>query len=245
MAHLLSTMGRHGYSNMSPLELSAAIEERLRRLANPERAAPMQAYVLGQFPFLGLPAPIRRSAVKDLVAHRADDAGTVLATASELWRMPEREFRYVAIDVLRHHRRLLRPAHLPAVKQLLLADPWWETVDGLAAVVGAIVRAESRLEAGARSTMDDWVVDASMWVRRVAMLHQLGWRLDTDQARLATYSLSLASDNDFFIRKAIGWALRDYARWHPEFVRDFVAGHRDRLSGLTVREACRKLDGAS
>ncbi len=229
---------------MSPLEICAAIEERLRRLADPERALPMQAYLLNQFVFLGLPAPTRRSAVKDLVSHPARDAGAALATAEELWRLPEREFRYVAIDVLRHHQRHLRPAHLPAIKRLLLTDPWWETVDGLAAVVGAIMRDESRNEPGARSAMDDWVVDSSMWVRRVAMLHQLGWRLDTDQRRLEAYSLSLASDGDFFIRKAIGWALRDYARWNPEFVRNFVAGNRDRLSSLTVREACRKLESA-
>lgn len=225
---------------MSPPEVCAAIEERLRRLANPERAAPMRAYLLGQFAFLGLPAPIRRAAVQDLVAHPPSDAEAVLATAAQLWRLPEREFRYVAIDALRRHRRLLGPEHLPAIKRLLLADPWWETVDGLAAVVGAIVRDQSRI-AGARSTMDDWVADASMWVRRVAMLHQLGWRFDTDQPRLATYALSLANEEDFFIRKAIGWALRDYARWNPGFVQDFVACHRDRLSSLTVREACRKL----
>lgn len=229
---------------MSPFEVAAAIEERLRRLAQPERAVPMQAYLLGQFAFLGLPAPTRRAAVKDLVTHPAPDAAAVLATAEELWRLPEREFRYAAIDVLRHHRRLLRPAHLPAIKRLLLADPWWETVDGLAVVVGAILRDEARSEAGARSSMDDWVVDSSMWVRRVAMLHQLGWRLDTDQRRLAAYALSLASDRDFFIRKAIGWALRDYARWNPEFVRNFVGTNRERLSSLTAREACKKLGSA-
>ena len=133
---------------MSPFEVAAAIEERLRRLAQPERAVPMQAYLLGQFAFLGLPAPTRRAAVKDLVTHPAPDAAAVLATAEELWRLPEREFRYAAIDVLRHHRRLLRPAHLPAIKRFLLADPWWETVDGLAVVVGAILRDEARSEGG-------------------------------------------------------------------------------------------------
>ena len=230
---------------MSAPEACAAIEERLRRLADPGRAAPMQAYLLNQFAFLGLPAPVRRLAVKDLVAQPVRDAGTVLATAEQLWRLPEREFRYTAIDVLRRHRRLLGRAHLPAIRQLLLTDPWWETVDGVAAVVGAIMRDEPRTEAGAQCLMDDWVVDASMWVRRVAMLHQLGWRLDTDQRRLAAYSLSLASEGEFFIRKAIGWALRDYARWHPEFVRNFVTGNRDALSSLTVREACRKLGCAS
>ena len=226
---------------MTRLETSQAIEERLRQLADPARAVPMRAYLLDQFAFLGVPAPTRRSAVKDLMAQPAQSAEEVLAIAEDLWQLPEREFRYTAIDFLKRHARLLGPPHLPAIKQLLMTDAWWETVDGLAPVAGAIVRANPRLMCDASSDMDHWVEDSSMWVRRAAMLHQLGWRLDTDQRRLAAYSRLLADDADFFIRKAIGWALRDYARWNPTFVENFVADYRARLSSLTIREACRKL----
>jgi 3-methyladenine DNA glycosylase AlkD len=89
--------------------------------------------------------------------------------------------------------------------------------------------------------MDVWLKHPSHWVRRSAMLHQLGWRLDTDTTRLFGYATQLADEKEFFIRKAIGWALRDYARWNPQAVTDFLVEHRASLSGLTVREAAKHL----
>ena len=225
----------------TPEDLAAAIEARLRPLADPERAAPMRAYLLGQFDFLGIATPVRRAAIKDLVAQALPDAATVLATADLLWRRPERELRYAAIDLLRRQQRHLDPSHLPAIQALLLREPWWETVDGLVAVIGAILRTARKTDDGAQAVMDDWVAHPVFWVRRAALLHQLGWRLETDAARLGAYCGQLAGEREFFIRKAIGWALRDYARWDPDFVRAFVADHAGRLSALTVREACRRL----
>lgn len=226
---------------MTSDDLAAAIEARLRSLANPERAAPMRAYLLDQFDFLGIPTPARRAAIKDLVAQPLPDADTALAAAELLWRLPERECRYAAIDLLRRQQRHLDPSHLPAIQSLLLREPWWETVDGLVAVIGAILRAARKAGDGAQAAMDAWVAHPGFWVRRAAILHQLGWRLETDEQRLGAYCLRLADEREFFIRKAIGWALRDYARWNPDFVRAFVADHGARLSGLTVREACRRL----
>ena len=80
-----------------------------------------------------------------------------------------------------------------------------------------------------------------LWVQRIAMIHQLGWRLETDTTRLFGYAETLAPESDFFIRKAIGWALRDYARWNPQAVRDFVAAMGGRLSPLSAREATRRI----
>ena len=96
-------------------------------------------------------------------------------------------------------------------------------------------------QADAQRPMDDWLGHTSLWVRRVAMLHQLGWKVQTDQARLFRYALALAPETDFFIRKAIGWALRDHARTQPEAVRTFLADHAHVLSGLTRREAGKHL----
>lgn len=227
----------------TPDHLAAAIEARLRPLANVERAAPMRAYLLGQFDFLGIPTPARRAAIKDLVAQPLPDGEAVLAAAGLLWRLPERECRYAAIDLLRRQQRQLGPSHLPAIQALLLREPWWETVDGLVAVIGAILLAAKQRDGGAQAAMDAWVGHDSFWVPRAAVLHQLGWRLETDEQRLGAYCLRLANDREFFIRKAIGWALRDYARWNPDFVRAFVADHAACLSRLTVREACRRLQG--
>ncbi len=228
-------------ANVQPIDWAGAIEARLRALADAARATSMRAYLLDQFPFLGLPAPVRRAAVRDLLIQPVAGPEALLAMAEQLWRLPEREFRYTAIDLLRQHRRHLQIAHLAAIERLILQDPWWETVDGLANVVGAVVRQEMPDGPEAQAQMDAWARHPSLWVRRVAMLHQLGWRMATDQERLGRYATLLAPEQDFFIKKAIGWALRDYARWNPEFVSAFVINKQVILSRLTVREACRRI----
>ncbi|MBQ5949316.1 DNA alkylation repair protein [Massilia sp. ST3] len=217
------------------MSTASAFEHRLRPLADPARAAPMRAYMKDQFAFLGLPAPLRRAAVKDLVAAHPQDPDRLLDSAEALWRLPEREFRYTAVDLLRHHHRRLAPAQLPRLQDWLLRDSWWDTVDGLAAVIGRIVLAAR----GAQVTMDAWIAHPDFWVRRAAMLHQLGWKGATDTERLGRHALLLAGEREFFIRKAIGWALRDYARTDPAFVRAFVDAHRARLSPLSLREAAK------
>ena len=204
----------------------------LAPLADPARAVAMRAYMLDQFDFLGLPAPVRRAAVKPLVARPWASPQALLEAAGQLWQRPEREYRYTAIDLLARHRRLLALEHVAVLRALLETDPWWDTVDGLTGVLGEVLFATQ-----GQSMMDDWVADSSFWVRRAAMLHQLGWRLDTDRDRLFGYATALAPEKEFFIRKAIGWALRDYARWDGAAVRAFVAAHEDVLSPLSRREA--------
>jgi 3-methyladenine DNA glycosylase AlkD len=201
----------------------------------------MSAYLLGQFPFLGLAAPVRRAAVKPLGIASFSNEAELLEAARLLWRKPEREFRYTAVDLLRQQHRVLTLSALPQVQQLMLDAPWWETVDGLSAVVGQVLQRARGPAQNPQTTMDEWINHPSLWVRRSAMIHQLGWRLDTDQERLQAYALQLADEKEFFIRKAIGWALWDYARWNPDWVRSFLAGHSERLSGLTLREAGKHL----
>jgi 3-methyladenine DNA glycosylase AlkD len=217
----------------------AQVEAALAPLADPARAASMRAYMGDRFPFLGLPAPVRRAAVQALVARPWASADALLDAAGALWQRREREYRYTAIDLLLRHRRQPGLAHVSAMRALLETDPWWDTVDGLTAVLGKVIHGAGR--AAGQGMMDAWVVDASFWVRRAAMLHQLGWRLDTDRARLFGYAARLAGEQEFFIRKAIGWALRDYARWDGDAVRAFVAENEDVLSPLSRREALKHL----
>lgn len=220
-----------------PVDWVATVEARLRPLADAGRAVAMRAYLLDQFDFLGLPAPVRRQAVADLLRQCEAGGEALLEIAHQLWARPEREFRYTAIDLLRRHHRRLDASHLPALQALLLRQPWWETVDGLAAVIGALLHRQL----AAQTVIDDWLHHPDFWVRRVAMTHQLGWRLDTDAQRLFRYALQLAPETEFFIRKAIGWALRDYARWQPEAVRHFLHQHGAELAALSRREAGKHL----
>ena len=226
---------------MAPKQFALAVQRALTPLADASRAEQMKAYLLEQFEFLGLTAPVRRQAVKDIGKVQWQSAGDLLAAAELLWQKPQREYRYTAVDLLRKHSRMLSVNDLPALQALLLRDAWWETVDGLSAVIADVVHAAVQQQPNAAVAMDVWLKHPSHWVRRSAMLHQLGWRLDTDTTRLFGYATQLADEKEFFIRKAIGWALRDYARWDPEAVTAFVVQHRDTLSGLTVREAAKHL----
>jgi 3-methyladenine DNA glycosylase AlkD len=226
---------------MTPKQFVNAVEHALMPLADETKAEGMKAYLLNQFEFLGLPAPVRRQAVKDIGKVQWPSADDVLAVAELLWQKPQREYRYTAVDLLRKQSALLSVNDLPALQTLLLRDPWWETVDGLSAVIADIMHAAVLQQPNAAVAMDVWLKHPSHWVRRSAMLHQLGWRLDTDTTRLFGYAQQLSDEKEFFIRKAIGWALRDYARWNPEAVTDFVVQHRHTLSGLTVREAAKHL----
>jgi len=219
-----------------PHELMADIQSRFAALTNPQAAVPMRAYMRNQFAFCGIATPARRAALADF-KNRALSQQTLLTLAQQLWQLPEREYRYAAIDLLAMHSKQLDASAIPALLALARTDAWWDTVDNLSSVINRLIR---RYPA-AQAQMDEALKHDNFWTRRTAMIHQLGWRDTTDEARLFDYALSLALESEFFIRKAIGWALRDYARWQPEAVRAFVLAHQERLSPLTAREAMKHL----
>lgn len=207
--------------------------------ADADRAAGMAAYMKGIAPFIGLHATTRRELSRDVLdgTGRPDEADCT-AIALRCWERPEREYRYFAADYLRRHVRRCSSGFLPVVRHLVVTDSWWDTVDALAAhVVGPLVSADPRL----KSRMDTWIGDDDPWVARTALLHQLRYKHATDTQRLFAYCLRRADHPDFFIRKAIGWCLREYAKTDPDAVRDFVTANRDRLSPLSVREASKHL----
>ncbi|MBK3639711.1 MULTISPECIES: DNA alkylation repair protein [unclassified Streptomyces] len=207
--------------------------------ADPARAAPMRAYMKDVAPFLGLTTPVRRALSREVVdgLPRPDETDCT-AIALRCWRLPEREYQYFAVDYLRRHARVCSSAFLPVARHLVGTRSWWDTVDLLAAhVVGALVAADPALTAD----MDAWIADDDLWIARTALLHQLRYKERTDARRLFAYCLRQSGHPDFFIRKAIGWALREYARTDPEAVRDFVARERGRFAPLTVREALKNI----
>jgi len=207
---------------MTPKQFVHAVDFALVPLADEAKAQGMKAYLLNQFEFLGLAAPARRAAVKEIGKVKWQSSADLLAAAELLWQKSEREYRYTAVDLLRQHSAQLNVNDLPALQALLLQDAWWETVDGLSAVIAEVMHVAVQQKPNAAVTMDVWLKHPSHWVRRSAMLHQLGWRLDTGTTRLFGYATQLADEKEFFIRKAIGWALRDYARWMPQAVTDFL-----------------------
>lgn len=216
------------------------LEAALRPLANPVRAAGMAAYMKNQFAFLGIATPARRAAYGGFIKAPMP-APNLLQMARACWSRPEREFQYAAVDLLARHHRQLSVNDLEVLLALAQEKSWWDSVDGLAGVVGDVVRREKAAGPQAQQAMDKAIAHPNLWVRRIAMLHQLGWRDQTDTQRLFGYALTLAPDPDFFARKAIGWALRDYAKTAPTPVSYFLRQHHAVLSPLSRREAAKHL----
>jgi 3-methyladenine DNA glycosylase AlkD len=205
---------------------------------DPERAAAMAAYMRDQFEFFGLPAPavraVERSAFAGLPRPTPAD---LRAVALACWEREEREFQYAACDYLRKFVSVAGPEFVPVLRTLITTKSWWDTVDPLATrVTGDLVRACPSLV----ETMDAWSADENMWLVRTALLFQLHSGVETDTARLFEYCTRQARHPDFFVRKAIGWALRHYARTDPSAVRAFVET-TPALSGLSRREALKHL----
>ena len=224
-------------------ELAAAVfdrlDHRLPAARDPERATAMAAYMRDQFIFVGLPAPALRRLERAVLAGLPVPAEEDLrAVALACWQRPEREFQYFACDYLRRHTAVPGSGFLPVIRTLITTKPWWDTVDPLATrVVGDLVRRHRALVA----EQDAWAMADDKWLVRTAILHQLHHGAETDAARLFGYCRSQGGHPDFFVRKAIGWALRQYARTDAEAVRGFVATHRHELSPLSVREAAKHL----
>lgn len=224
---------------MTPL--ASTVMERLTTAyggaRDPAKAAAMAAYMRGQFPFLGIQSPAQRSLAREALAGLPRPAEADLRDVAEAcWALPEREYQYFACGWLRRHARLCSAGFLQTCRELITTKSWWDTVDTLAAhTVGALVMRHPALV----STMDVWVDDGDMWLVRTAILHQLTYKESTDAARLFRYCARQAGHRDFFVRKAIGWALREYSQTDPEAVRSFVESHR--LAPLSRKEALRRL----
>lgn len=217
---------------------AAEVVARLRAAFEPEadplRAAGTTAYMRHQFPFFGmLTADRRRLARKAMDGLPAPDEDELAAVARALWAEPEREFQHTGSDYLRAHVGVAGPGFIEVVRELVITKSWWDTVDALAAhTAGPLVRSHPELV----ETMDEWIAADDIWLARTAILHQLDYKEATDAGRLFRYCGQRAPDREFFLRKAIGWALRQYAAVDPEAVDAFVASTPE-LSALSVREA--------
>lgn len=207
--------------------------------ADPVRATAMGAYMKGVAPFLGIPTPQRRALSRTVTKDTARPSeADCAALALRCWELPEREYHYFAVDYLRRHVSRCSSGFLPVARHLVTTVPWWDTVDLLAAhTVGPLVAADPALAA----VMDEWIEDEDLWAARTALLHQLRFRSATDTDRLFAYCRRRSGHPDFFVRKAIGWCLREYAKTDPAAVRAFVSAERESLSPLSVREALKNI----
>jgi 3-methyladenine DNA glycosylase AlkD len=221
-------------------ELIEAVRSALRHAAQPELAQPMQAYMKSETPFLGVRVPVMRSLTRAEAKRRPfTSSADLIDTVRRLWREAGyREERYAAIALLDTPaaRRLRAPGDLQTLRDLIVAGAWWDYVDELSHRVGDLLLG---WPAEVRPAVLAWTGSDDRWLRRASVICQLGLRERTDVALLTAAIEAASSDRDFFLRKAVGWALRDYARTDPAWVRSFAGSHE--LSPLSRREALKHL----
>jgi 3-methyladenine DNA glycosylase AlkD len=225
------------------LALVEAVRGALARSADPVRAPQMQAYMKSALPFLGVPKPARVAALRPVwAAHPLQDRAAWEATVRALYDDASyREERYAALALLqsRQARTWQDPDLVPLLEHLVVVGAWWDLVDEVAGhAVAPLQRAHPDALA---PVVRRWSHEDDLWLRRTAVLSQLGSGAATDRDLLAEVVLANASSSEFFLRKAIGWALRDLAHRDPEWVRGFLEEHGDMLSPLSRREAARHL----
>ncbi len=204
-------------------------------------AAPMSAYMRHQFPFLGVKAPARRAVVRAALAAAGPpvDEVEVVEAVDRLWTRPEREYRYAGCLLADRFMQVASPAFIDNLSRWIAADPWWDTCDPLArGCTGRLVRRHPEL----RPTMDRWLSGDDLWLTRSALIHMGAWKDAIDREWVLGACLACADHPDFFIRKAIGWILRDLARVEPRAVVAFVEGTGATvLSDLSKREALKNI----
>lgn len=222
--------------------VAAEIESALRAVGTPERAQGEKAYLKSDLTFFGTTVRQIRSAAKEAIRGKALDHDQLVELAEVLWSEPIHERRMAAVMLLDLHPKLLSAADLPLVERLIRESLTWAYVDALAGdVVGALLTADPRLEA----TLDRWATDPDFWVRRSSLLAELG-RLRTggELGPILRRADAMLDEKEFFIRKAIGWVLREVTKKRPGEVAEWLAPRTHRASGVTMSEAVRYLEPA-
>lgn len=221
-----------------PEAVAAQIDERLRALGTAERAAREKRYLKSELTFFGARVPEVRAVVNEAVGELAREDAVSLAVA--LWREPVHERRIAAVEVLRRRVHSLDLSDLDLVEKLIRESRTWALVDELAASVAGMIAVRDR---AAWRRIDAWVKDPDFWVRRSALLALLpGVRAgEPDLDRFERYAVPLLGEREFFIRKAIGWVLREISKRDPGWVIAWTREHNAEMSGVTFREAVRRL----
>ena len=204
---------------------------------DPEKAGPMEAYMRHQFPFLGIAGPERNSLYKK---HFPEAKKTKIIDwdfVDICWEKEPREYQYVAANYLKTMQSYLTKDDLPKLERLVVTKSWWDTVDILDRVVGSLVADHPELE----EVLLKWSLSDNIWLRRVAIDHQLLRKEKTNVQLMEKILLNNLDQTESFINKAIGWALRDYSKTNPEWVARFIEKNQKRMAELSIREASKYL----
>lgn len=209
---------------MTSQEKYQLMKAKLKQAGDPERAPQMAKYMRDQFKYYGLASPVRKQLCREFLkeeyqGRQLDWDFVFLCFKDEYWEM-----QYLAVDYVRRFSKCVTYEDLGKLYELLKTKSWWDTVDALVKVLRELSLRDRRT----KEAMLTWAQDPDFWIRRSAIEFQLGLKEQTDQ--------ELLGSSEFFINKAIGWALRDYSKTNPSWVRTFIENHQSQLSFLSLRE---------
>ena len=223
---------------MHPLVVN--LKEAMEANRDPEKAVGMQAYMKTDQPFYGIQAGPRRKLFRTVAKDYKDISRPEYEQIIfELWNGQYREEMYQALEVAERYKRYRAGDSWPIYERLIRSASNWDTLDWVAGkLISPLVLQQRAFE----KTLIEWTIDENFWVRRASLLAHLHHKEKTNTELLADTILRLCHEKEFFIRKAIGWILRDYSYANPAWVERFVATHSDKLSGLSKREALKKIN---
>ena len=232
---------------VTPMEsiqaLQRALRHCLRKVADPSKAAGMQAYMKSEMPYLGVQAPSMKKACRELwTAHPVHSQQEWIDAMLTFWREAEyREERYAAINLAsdKRYSKYINLEALPCFEEMVVDGAWWDYVDAVASRIFHALLKQHPSEMGI--LMRDWAVCADIWKRRTSIICQLKSKEETDLELLNDCIEPSIERSEFFLRKGIGWALREYAKTDSAAVIEYVTSNADRLSRLSKREAVRNL----
>ncbi len=212
----------------------SAIENLFRKNANPEYAFFMKKYMKDKFSFLGIKSPERRALTSAFFKnYNRPDINNIENIVRKLWDMEEREFQYFAMELVEKFIKKFEPDDIELLEFMIVNKSWWDTVDLVAAnLVGKHL---SNFPGLIEQINKKWILSENMWLNRTALLFQLKYKNDLDTKLLKQNILKCRDSKEFFIRKAIGWVLREYSKTNPVWVSEFV--NSTTLSPLSKREA--------
>ncbi len=215
------------------------ISQTLSKAAHEVNAVAMSKYMKDNFTFFGIKSPERKSLTASYLRKHAFPDADLAEVISLLWKKDEREMQYIGIELLTRKIKKQDAAFIQLIEWLIIHKSWWDTVDFLGPLAGTLFLQHPTLQP---TTTNRWIHSENMWLNRAALLFQLKYRDQTDFKLLTAYILTVVDSQEFFIRKAIGWSLRQYSKFEPKLVEDFIMKYENRLSGLSIREGLKHIN---
>ena len=219
------------------MDMYLAIKIQFEEHKDEENAAKMAAYMRNLFSFYGLPTPKRKAIYKDFLKSEKTRKAIDWDFLDKCYADEHREFQYLVMDYLVVMQKFLTYDDVPHIKQYIKSKQWWDTIDGFDRIVGNIAFTDSRIN----DLMLAWSTDEDFWLRRISIDHQLCRKDKTNTELLERILINNLGSSEFFINKAIGWSLRDYSKANPEWVRNFVETHKNKMDKLSIKEASKYL----